>query len=83
MGTSSVLRICWGHEGSRVGWDRLVVLQVLALCPTFLHLKHRPSLIHFAHSCGVSFFNFMKSTSMVSGCQVALVADKGRDRKLL
>ena len=78
-----MLRICWGHEGPGVGWDWLVVLQLLALCPTFLHLKHQPSLIHFARSCGVSFFSFMKSTSMVSGSQVALVVDEGWGQKLL
>ena len=67
-GVSSVWRTCWG------GWEGLevefvLVLQFLALWPTFQHLKHLPSLMHFARSWRESFLSLMESTSMAFGSE--------------
>ena len=41
--------------------------QFQALCPGFLHRKHLPSFMHFAHSTGVSLDKETASTSMAFG----------------
>ena len=83
VGTSLVWRICWEQEGPEVSWDQLLTLQFLASCLTSLHLKHCPSLMHFVRSCGVSFFNFTKLTSMASVSQGDLEVEEDCGQKLL
>ena len=41
--------------------------QFRALCLGFLHRKHLPSFMHFAHSTGVSLDKEIVSTSMAFG----------------
>jgi hypothetical protein len=62
----SVERMVWGRGVNLEGRFR-DELQFVALWPVFLQRKHRPSLIHFARSVGVSFDKVTVSTSIASG----------------
>ena len=50
-----------------MGWRVEKVLQLLALCPFFRHLRQSPSLKHLALSVGVSLEMVIASTSMALG----------------
>jgi hypothetical protein len=62
----SVEQMAWGQGMSLEGGFR-EELQLVALRPVFLQWKQCPSLMHLAHSVGVSLERVTASTSMASG----------------
>jgi hypothetical protein len=62
----SVERMVWGRGVNFKGEFR-DELQLVVLWPVFLQQKQWPSLMHLAHSMGVSFERVTVSTSIASG----------------